>query len=1701
MSSFKPAARHKAKGLKSNTPPRTKEPEEDPTLSRGVNILQSLYRSKKLYPERLHRHNIAERLMFESKVVFGTARLINQILVFTFFLSALRLSSDEVTKRGIYQNLDLSFDFEALRGVPSLAYFVQETLPSISAKSKEFFPLSSQFFDAGVHGSLLIWDEITSFSVPMPGPEMSLKSAHFSFVAWVKTSQEFSQGYIFRKRPISRDEELTCWGWYLHAIDGPSFIYAGHDHFPTSTTSSKQISLGLKGENPVKPDEFSMLSIVVSPTEVRFFQNDRLSGTITLPRPVTDCFNNGQGLWLGDSGLELGLVRYFPIELSASLIEELMVSGDLLSDIATGSKPRVQVDNEIQSVGRSISEQVNVVSRGVEARHQEETLTGVLKEVAEHETRQFLNPPFPKYPNAKVGDQKYGGEMKDIDDEELDRPYYLLFRGPEILSTTSDEDARNMTQWPRFFGTGATFTFWYRHVDCPVASCGVFLFTAEDPIRPAGEQRCWSLWLENNAIWFDNGKDYQYPKDFVPDNFELNGGSTWRHLALVLDENTDEAKFYMDGIRAWTGDWKGIEGKGRSVKTSDCVGENKFMTIGRSSPGYTYGRPVGLHDLRLYKHLKGGKGPLTDEEIYKIFRQDTSLRFPTNSLPPAEKCATSRDDSFSDKEWVDPFGHECDWYREQSRGGRPAVCAHPIAAERCPIGCKTRLECFNKDDFDVSFIYDRIRRIESFGTNGTICLGTDEDKDTVVENCRKYVVSNRGEDGETTDPKARMWIETKDNAKTKRIDMEVCDDLERAIDIGCSFNSTIIEEWTRKVKAGGGDWTIAFWMKPDGFGALHEGRFFPHLNFYSSLSPPQHNLAIGLFENPNGEAQYFSSCGEGEFVMQNVELKAASNDGWTFVAVQRTNATVPRDISVMTDFGRWREGSNYEQCLYDETAFFRMLEFNYPVLVSPIMLSSKAIPFSKLQETYYDAVEWMPEKAGPLGRAPTTVKEDEGEGLRVEKKDFPEQSSLVAPPIIFQTVHEKADVCKFSYSETFIKQTHDRMLKLKCASPFECDEALVESSHEVLNCPGDLKEEGRVFGRDPIVVDGQTGYADLLYSVVDNGYLFRDGQLMQTEEFLSSNTGIARIILVFYTPKYGITSVLTVLADFQDPTGAKTEVVLQHYEVVEGDQLRVYMVVQIIVLVSIAIMIFDIIVNVKYLIVSWYRKQDDFDMGAEAGEVMKQVMDITIALMVIVYIFWRIPSQLSSAEDTRDIVGRMADIPWSDTAIPADEKTANFFGYVTDLMGLIDNDAFLNSFCNVVLVLSLLRLIKCTSMHPRLALLEGTIIKAWDDLWHAALLILLLMGVFAGIATWRFGSEREDFSDFERSMQTQFEMTFGEFPDGWMQNSDMQVYTVFYFMIVFLLVQNFLLAVVVEAYMAVRRDNEALETEQEFLVDIYSSLHSHLKGFREGWPTPHQLGVVIEGWKAKNSVGFYELKETKMFRSPESIGKFLKFYKHYDFLSPTKIGLYGAEKTDPEEKRAQELELRLAKAMGVNVPSLKEEAGTALRRYQRRKDGRRESDSELGDTPAAYAAAPPWAGSAPSGHSAMLMQGLAPQDPQALIASQKAAADALAMVESLKEEMASRFQASNSQVALVKDRVRNVDVKMDMLIRMVRDGPNAGASKTSALGNGGLGYGGLAVEASQLADLPSESSVDKADQARPPEAPVVDQLPGNGVFR
>jgi hypothetical protein len=92
----------------------------------------------------------------------------------------------------------------------------------------------------------------------------------------------------------------------------------------------------------------------------------------------------------------------------------------------------------------------------------------------------------------------------------------------------------------------------------------------------------------------------------------------------------------------------------------------------------------------------------------------------------------------------------------------------------------------------------------------------------------------------------------------RRINVANCDELEAAIDPDCSFEQEQIDKFTADMLQNGGDFTMAFWVKPTGALSMNEhpkapkdsngqNRFFPHITFYAQTSPPQHNLQWGLW--------------------------------------------------------------------------------------------------------------------------------------------------------------------------------------------------------------------------------------------------------------------------------------------------------------------------------------------------------------------------------------------------------------------------------------------------------------------------------------------------------------------------------------------------------------------------------------------------------------------------------------------------------------------------------------------------------------------------------------------------------------------------------------------------------------------------------------------------------------------------------------
>jgi len=122
--------------------------------------------------------------------------------------------------------------------------------------------------------------------------------------------------------------------------------------------------------------------------------------------------------------------------------------------------------------------------------------------------------------------------------------------------------------------------------------------------------------------------------------------------------------------------------------------------------------------------------------------------------------------------------------------------------------------------------------------------------------------------------------------------------------------------------------------------------------------------------------------------------------------------------------------------------------------------------------------------------------------------------------------------------------------------------------------------------------------------------------------------------------------------------------------------------------------------------------------------------------------------------------------------------------------------------------------------------------------------------------------------------------------------------------------------------MSVRDQNIEMEVEMEFITDMFCVLRVLFMGVRYKIPHPEVLGGVLLGHKAKLSVGFMDLWMTGLFPSQKALLAFIRYYRNFEFCKPTPITSYG--KADDEMKMVNEMEKRVAKLLGKQLPKLKD---------------------------------------------------------------------------------------------------------------------------------------------------------------------------------
>lgn len=168
----------------------------------------------------------------------------------------------------------------------------------------------------------------------------------------------------------------------------------------------------------------------------------------------------------------------------------------------------------------------------------------------------------------------------------------------------------------------------------------------------------------------------------------------------------------------------------------------------------------------------------------------------------------------------------------------------------------------------------------------------------------------------------------------------------------------------------------------------------------------------------------------------------------------------------------------------------------------------------------------------------------------------------------------------------------------------------------------------------------------------------------------------------------------------------------------------------------------------------------------------------------------------------------------------------------------------------VMIYMQFILLMLYFAAHPRIGVITSTIAKAYDHLFHFMVVLLQSFGSLGLIAYFMFAPDLQLFMSAKNTFLSQCKLLFGQWvqeQEGATMSSDALdtvrfsfywLYVMTFMFLVFFMLLNLFLAIIVNAFFEVKKDEAANETENNFLVDIldvfstravyrYAKWHSH----------------------------------------------------------------------------------------------------------------------------------------------------------------------------------------------------------------------------------------------------------------------------------
>jgi len=1413
---------------------------------------------------KLDRTQLMDRLELEAKMLQGLKLLLLCIGIFACNVTSLIKQADSTAVRGLERTFTKAFALDETKDIAT-EHTLNEYLVDVLHTSHELLPTSSNYFATDGSDSVRLFSGIETFSEPRAvtgqGIAARIDSPSFTLTAWRKTHPENSIGAFIVRKPLGqsvRGRQLTCWGWYFG--DTPSLVFGAHDFIrpagaPLETLSNLTLAQHVVRVPPAsqtngtgalwthasgEPERLHLESLVVNATHAAFYQDARLVAMQPIPRHVTDC--SGSTLEMGGSNFQIGDITFHAMAFDKDQLYEIMYNGNLLANIASGKG--------INAPSMTPFDRLNTESTTTLANHQNdrealrETLMidNVLTWAATDQP-QARTPAPPAntsatpltncsrtWPTCNV----ISGVNETLTADALltNHQYYRLLperpdgSGTRVTLVPGEWVHYDVPSFPRWRGTSVTFTAWVR-----TQSSGYLI--AKSPSKDASP-RCWTFHQERNGLASIGGATvdgYQHPYSTVllptAQTFAFEAMTGFRHIAQVFDAADNSLRAYIDGEFIGESPFPAPD----DVARLDCDnGPETYIGLGHRSPGG--GANDGeVEDMRMYVGAA-----LSSEEIRQLaFAAGTSRICATPSEPG--DSATFRDER----------GHGCSWYQAlQEQHG--VVCSAQTVRAACSVACGLSPPCLQNVIQQAAPIttehnlWPKINLISARGQDGVLCPRTDLD---LVSRCHAWKASN-------TTQVPHFWSWASWGAFRSYVlgqgatlmDAADCDRVLEHVSTYCSFKPLPVAI-NADINTNGG-FTVSFWLKATDARSLTQAQLKPTVTFYSSVSPPRPLLNIYTRTSGLIFAQAFGRCSASELEDASVAgpLLPSKWNHITIVVSRMTVMLMVNGVHSTQDHQLWPEWCQ-EPSSVGVDRLIQAVYLSHTVTISGVEIDTRPLSERTLQQRFYRERTLYELRRGPI------VSNFAREKSRIPYSRVSYSSTtFLGAPLLVETRRAVASTdCE---QGSFGRQAHERVHQFakqtRCHGIYNCGNNF--TADEFLSCANPRVLDRRHFGRNV----NNDHFTEFLASIVEAPYLIRANDIYATRDFIDRQTLSVDVLAVAIASQFGVAS----LIDIKAKLGATVTVTfdIQSIRSIETDDLSE---IQSILAIGFGLVV---LATIDLIFRSWRmrKRRHRYGRSSKDGHASRVNADtyiyllvdlFTLVLVPVIFFVWQWVLVENTGESLGQFVNMLQSIPWADTNVDWNQKLHDYEHSLDAFKLQFVSERWCRMYGFVSGLTLLMRMIYATSAHPRVAVLVETVRRAIDDIWHALIIVAIVLVGFMFLGFSQFGT-MDDFSSVTLVFINLYSILVGGMKSGVPEDNFLVLFFIVLFSLVaFFLVINLVIAIIVEAYLKVRTKVEDLKADDEFFHDVGMTLLVLVKRRINGWPSDHKLLLALESCRLR----------------------------------------------------------------------------------------------------------------------------------------------------------------------------------------------------------------------------------------------------------